>query len=217
MSFSYSQSFHTLIEEGNSVGKLIAGCGAGGGKLDSWEDRRQFIGEAFHKSGTLLDIGCGNGFLLRCLQEWSGFDLIPYGIDIDTERIGEAKHIFQTYPDHFLDYKLEALWDYWPTIFPETFDFIYCSLWGRRKFDTEEARMTLEMLWDKVSIYGRLILGFYGTNRFSPNSEEHIQERKNLIYMSQCVEQFGYQVSGKAFAEDKKNNLVIWIDKTETS
>ena len=103
---TYSASFHELIESKKRTGALIAGCGMGTGNVDiqTWENRRQFIHSAIDKSGTILDIGCGNGFLLRCLQEWSGVDLVPYGIDIHPLQDGEAEtceNILRALPSWF--------------------------------------------------------------------------------------------------------------------
>jgi len=40
-----------------------------------------------NRDGKIIDLGCGNGMLLRFLMEFSGHSLIPHGIDIKKEAI----------------------------------------------------------------------------------------------------------------------------------
>lgn len=107
--FLNSLAFRHLINEGKAVKELAAGCGARGCNLEEWENRRQFIGEAFTEAGSVFDIGCGNGFLLRSLQEWSGVLLTPYGIDINSTLISEAKELFPEHSAYFLVYGIDDL------------------------------------------------------------------------------------------------------------
>lgn len=46
---------------------------------------------------TVVDIGCGNGLLLKHIIQNSGKQIIPYGIDFIEESIDEAK--YRTLPD----------------------------------------------------------------------------------------------------------------------
>ncbi len=61
---------------------------------ERWEACRRPIAEMIMKSGTLLDIGCANGYLLECVMRWKleyGFRITPYGLDIGEELINLAK------------------------------------------------------------------------------------------------------------------------------
>jgi 2-polyprenyl-3-methyl-5-hydroxy-6-metoxy-1,4-benzoquinol methylase len=52
--------------------------------------------------GKILDLGCGNGMLLKFLMEFSERDLIPYGIDYKKECIEYLqKKILPEYKDNF--------------------------------------------------------------------------------------------------------------------
>jgi hypothetical protein len=47
-----------------------------------WEVLRKPIAECLTTSGTLLDIGCANGYLLECIQAWTqgrNLQIIPIG------------------------------------------------------------------------------------------------------------------------------------------
>ena len=74
-----------------------------------------------HRSGKVLDLGCGNGLLLKHLVENSKYELEPFGVDFIEESIQQAREIvLPTYSDNFtasniIDYNLE----------PGSFDFIF--------------------------------------------------------------------------------------------
>ena len=54
-----------------------------------------------NQSGKILDLGCGNGMLLKFICEFSEFDLIPFGIDKKTEVIDEAKRNLSKFTHNF--------------------------------------------------------------------------------------------------------------------
>ncbi|MBL7206686.1 MAG: class I SAM-dependent methyltransferase [Candidatus Aenigmarchaeota archaeon] len=43
------------------------------------------------RDGKVLDAGCGNGMLLKFLMEFSGHNIVPFGIDTWDEAIEQAK------------------------------------------------------------------------------------------------------------------------------
>jgi hypothetical protein len=50
-----------------------------------WEHARRFIFAAVNRDGTLLDVGCANGYLMECAVAWlaeSGRRIEPYGLEI---------------------------------------------------------------------------------------------------------------------------------------
>ncbi len=72
---------------------------------EQWEGYRRPVADCITSSGTFLDIGCANGYLLECVIEWTkerGIETIPYGLDISErlavlaqERLSQcAGHIF---------------------------------------------------------------------------------------------------------------------------
>ena len=58
-----------------------SGFGGGGERR---RGERGVILEATNESGSFLDVGCANGFLLECLVQWAGrrgIALVPSGLD----------------------------------------------------------------------------------------------------------------------------------------
>jgi SAM-dependent methyltransferase len=47
--------------------------------------------KAINRSGNILDLGCGNGLLLRTLIECASHKLVPFGVDFLPESIAEAR------------------------------------------------------------------------------------------------------------------------------
>jgi SAM-dependent methyltransferase len=62
------------------------------GPQERWERLRQPISECIDESGSLLDIGCANGYLLECLQKWTRINHLDlYGLDISSKLVDLAK------------------------------------------------------------------------------------------------------------------------------
>jgi SAM-dependent methyltransferase len=59
------------------------------GPEERWVDCRRPIADCVETSGTFLDIGCANGYLLECLMRWTAeneISIVPYGLDL-SERL----------------------------------------------------------------------------------------------------------------------------------
>lgn len=64
------------------------------GTFEEWTRLRIPISECVDASGTFLDIGCANGFLLECLLDWTkkkGINIIPYGLDMSAPLVELAR------------------------------------------------------------------------------------------------------------------------------
>lgn len=49
-----------------------------------WEMIRRPMLDAIDRSGSLLDVGCANGYLLECFRKWGrekGIELEPHGVE----------------------------------------------------------------------------------------------------------------------------------------
>jgi len=105
----YSKEFNELLERLGEVNLINGSFVRGNVSLAKWEEMRRFIAQAINQDGSILDIGCANGFLLRCLQEWSNYNLIPYGIDVSEPHIKEAHEIFPDQKDNFVVLRAEEI------------------------------------------------------------------------------------------------------------
>ncbi|MBE3576862.1 MAG: methyltransferase domain-containing protein [Limnochordales bacterium] len=53
------------------------------------------------QGGNILDLGCGNGALLKKLRERNP-DFIPYGVDVNPVAIQNAKQLLPEFANHFV-------------------------------------------------------------------------------------------------------------------
>lgn len=92
---------------------------------EQWAAHRRVIAYAVDRSGSFLDIGCANGYLLECVLQWTaqcGFTLDPYGLDISERLIALAR---QRLPAHAAHLFIGNAWDWTPL---RTFDFVRTEL-----------------------------------------------------------------------------------------
>ena len=168
---SYSEGFKDLLADTNKLTKLLAGSSFNNEPYSNWETNRIFISKAIDKPGTILDVGCGNGFLLKCLEEWSGYSLTPYGIDVDAAFIRQAKEYRSEYAANFKVANVYAV-PYWYHLglrlwYFKKFDYVLWNVWDNYTFE-ERGLDLFRYLLKKVKPDGKLILTFYavtpGTN-----------------------------------------------------
>ncbi len=60
------------------------------------------MADCIEESGTFLDIGCANGYLLECLMKWvgeRGLSIVPYGLDLSGKLVELAKKRLPDYKD----------------------------------------------------------------------------------------------------------------------
>jgi SAM-dependent methyltransferase len=90
-----------------------------------WEVVRRPIAECVQRSGTFLDIGCANGYLLECLLGWTGerqLKIIPYGLDFSEALVALARERLPQYAHNLF---VGNAWDWSP---PHQFDYVSSAL-----------------------------------------------------------------------------------------
>ena len=86
-----------------------------GGPFEEWVRLRIPISECVTRSGTFLDIGCANGFLLECLLNWATMkelDLLLYGLDYSAKLVEMAQKRLPAFKDHLF---IGNAWDWHPS------------------------------------------------------------------------------------------------------
>jgi len=204
---TYSQDFEKLISTRQKTRELLLGCFFDSDNFKEWEDARAFIARTIHKDGMILDIGCANGFLLKCLPEWSGYKLDPYGIDPSKKHIKLAKELFLEIPSHFAVASIfnipgsfinQIYWKIFVKL-PEKYDFIYWNVWDNWKFDKPIQLKPIDSLSKMLNSGGRLILGFYDA------------KRENNTKRNDALKNFGYKLSG-VLENPTGTEIIVWID-----
>lgn len=93
--------------------------------LEAWEAHRRPIAAALDRSGSFLDVGCANGYLLECLLRWAserGLTLDPYGVDFAPGMVALARERLPQYVDRLY---LANAWEWTP---PRRFTFVRTEL-----------------------------------------------------------------------------------------
>ena len=62
-----------------------------GGDEARWEAARRPMVDAIDRDGSLLDIGCANGYLLESIVRWSEHRIAPYGLDFSPRLVELAR------------------------------------------------------------------------------------------------------------------------------
>jgi len=162
---TYSESFNHLVRDRDRVTRLLNECCFHSSSFELWCHSRRFIASAINKDGTILDIGCANGFLLRSFQEWSGHVLTPFGVDLNESFIEQAKLLFPQHKDHFAQFDILELPDSDSFTLPRSYDFVYWAVWDNWTFNRPLEIRVIRSLAQMVKAGGRLILGLYHEDR----------------------------------------------------
>ncbi|MFC1948952.1 class I SAM-dependent methyltransferase [Chloroflexota bacterium] len=137
------------------------------GPEERWISLRKPVAECIDKSGSFLDIGCANGYLLECCIKWTaekGIKIKPYGLDISSELIELAKKRLPEYAGHFFVGN-GLTW-----LPPRRFDFVRTEL---VYVSAEYEKQYIEyILTNYLNAEGKLLVTNYGEDL--PNLEENL-------------------------------------------
>lgn len=95
------------------------------GTFEDWIRLRLPNLSPVNHSGTYLDIGCANGYLLECLLTFAklkGVAIVPYGLDFSAQFIDLAQKRLSIYAKNFY---VGNVWDWCP---PQKFDYVRTEL-----------------------------------------------------------------------------------------
>lgn len=190
--------------------KLVEQCSSGGG-YEYWVKARHFVAKAIYKDGSFLDIGCSNGFLLKCLQHWTLYTLEPYGIENREEAVSLAKELFSDIPEHIALLDGNRLSGLKQVHLPDAYDYVFRNHW---KLETTENEMKeiLSDLFNHTKEDGRIIVGLYWPNSREKGTPEFDRVRNNFLGFTDKIKSAAAKVDGEAFS-DIGDHWIMWMDK----
>lgn len=169
--------------------------GFGGGHR-RWRAERELILDAVCLGGDFMDVGCANGYLLKCLVKWGrerDIHLTPYGLDWGAKLIALAK---KRLPEYGTNFWVGNSWNWIP---PRRFRYVY-SL-----YDCVPEELLPEYIRRLVTRYvaegGILILGAYG----SLSTQEPARD------IAADIEAAGFSVAGRSSRGGLPTSRVAWV------
>jgi SAM-dependent methyltransferase len=95
------------------------------GPAERWTALRKPIADCIDHSGSFLDIGCANGYLLECCLAWAAerdISIEPYGVDLSPRLIALAQQRLPQFADHLV---VANAFEWLP---PQRFDYVRTEL-----------------------------------------------------------------------------------------
>lgn len=163
--------------------------------LAEWERSRRFITRAIDSPGSILDYGSANGFLLRSLQEWSDHRLVPFGIEIDEDRLMQAHNLYPAIRSHFARPDEPR-----PDAFPASFDYVYWAAGDNVDFRDAGNERWLREIMGLTAHGGRFILGLY---------DSRVHNQQKIADLTACGIEFSICLANPCGGDE----VICWLDR----
>lgn len=168
-----------------------------GGGPERWRAEREPILDAVERSGSLLDVGCANGFLVECLRSWGaerGLALVPFGLDLSPDLVELAR---RRLPDFRSNFYVGDAWSWAP---PRRFTYVYSLV---DVVPPTHLRSYLHRVRREFLLpHGRLIVGSYGS----------VSRQRRPLDLQQILPGFGLRVAGAVSAGPGGVVRFAWVD-----
>ncbi len=168
------------------------------GPEERWIKCRKPIAECVDKSGSFLDIGCANGYLLECLMRWvseQGITIVPYGLDMSEKLIHLAK---QRLPQYASNLFIGNAWYWKPHL---RFDFVRTEM---NAIPQELQKEYVTRLLNRfVLSSGKLLISEYRSSQDDFSKE----------WIDECLGEWGFNVaySRSGFDAGKELTRVVVV------
>lgn len=172
------------------------------GTPEQWRVARSLIVELMPRSGTFLDVGCANGFLMESVVAWAaerGLAIEPFGVDISEALVDVARLRLPQWADR-LWVGNAATWD--P---PRRFDYVRTGL--EYVPDDDRAAYLRRLLQDFVAPDGRLIVGSMSYGDEETPMRDEVEGYGVLVVDSVVRPKAGNDVTYQAVAVAQSNGL----------
>ncbi|MGD1118915.1 MAG: class I SAM-dependent methyltransferase [Dehalococcoidales bacterium] len=170
------------------------------GPEERWVKCRKPIADCIDKSGSFLDIGCANGYLLECVLKWTAarnLNVIPFGLDLSEKLTNLAKQRLPEYKQNIYT------GNGWSWLNPVRFDFVRTEI---VYVPAELQRQYIERIIDTyLADEGELLLTEYRSRK----------DPVNLPWLDLTLEQWGLKVTRQlsGFYDEKEMTRVMVISK----
>jgi SAM-dependent methyltransferase len=141
-----------------------------------WEQARRPLLQAVDRPGSMLDIGCANGYLMECLHRWAaedGIALEVYGLEISPELADLARGRLPRWRTRIWT---GNAYDFPP---PMRFDFVRTGL--EYVPPTRRREFVRRLLARYLNPRGRLIIGMQTELRTEKSIEDAVSQWGNVI------------------------------------
>ncbi|MFC0429715.1 hypothetical protein BCF44_11878 [Kutzneria buriramensis] len=166
-----------------------------GGTAEDWEQSRKFVLDPVDRDGTLLDVGCANGYLMECIPGWAaekGLNIEPHGVDIVPEFVALARKRLPQWADRI--HEGNALT--WTP--PQRYDFVRTGL------EYVPADRRRDFVAKLLTIGDRLIVGPYTVDVGDEQTENDLAD-------------WGFTVAGhvrKPHPNPRGVRTLCWLDQS---
>ncbi|MFC2070831.1 class I SAM-dependent methyltransferase [Chloroflexota bacterium] len=165
-----------------------------------WVACRKPVADCIDKSGTFLDIGCANGYLLECIMNWTGergIAITPFGLDLSEKLVELAIERLPEYSDNF--YAGNA----WSWDAPMKYDYARTELvYVPNELQKEYIERILN---NYLTEHGKLLIALY-RNRSTPVDEPWDEVK---------VREWGFEVTRQVsgYWDSKELTRVLVVSK----
>ena len=170
------------------------------GPEERWVACRKPIADCIEKSGSFLDIGCANGYLLECILKWTAarnINIIPYGLDLSEKLTELARQRLSQYKQNIFT------GNGWTWKNPVKFDYV------RTEIGYVPEKLQMQYIERIINTYlkhnGNLLLTEYRSSK-TPAEEP---------WLDRTLEQWGLKVTKQVsgFYNNKEPTRVMVIIK----
>jgi SAM-dependent methyltransferase len=167
------------------------------GPEERWVACRKPIADCIERSGSFLDIGCANGYLLECILKWTaarGINITPYGLDLSEKLVELAKKRLPQYKNNIY------VGNGWTWQNPVRFDYVRTEV---VYVPDELRRQYIERIMDKyLADEGKLLITEYRSSK----------DPTDKLWLDETLKKWKFSIIRQASGVyDNKELTRVWV------